>query len=145
MIGALYAADPARLRPRMQSYAATAREGAQRLGVTHLAPPVVAGLVAAIEDRPAWAFDRAAQLVALCRRALLEAGVEVRTEAGQGTLISFRVPGDPPEVVKRAEAEGVVIRHLPDGWLRASVGWWSDESDIERLVASLVSPRSTIR
>jgi len=61
----------------------------------------------------------------------------VRTEAGHATLISFRVPGEPADVVKQAEAEGVVIRNLPDGWLRASVGWWNDESDIDRLAGLL--------
>ncbi|HET7466405.1 MAG TPA: hypothetical protein VFL29_07045, partial [Candidatus Dormibacteraeota bacterium] len=43
----------------------------------------------------------------------------------------------PAEVVKAAYARGVVIRHLPGGWLRASVGWWNDEGDIQRLVQAL--------
>jgi selenocysteine lyase/cysteine desulfurase len=105
--------------------------------VTHLATSMVAGLLAAVEDLPDWGFERAASMVARCREAMLAAGAEVRTEAGQGALISFRVPGEPAEIVKRAEAAGVVFRYLPDGWLRASVGWWNDESDIERLVAFL--------
>ena len=133
--GALYVADHSTLRPRMQAYAASMAEDAARLSVTHLAPSMLAGLLAAVEDVPDWGFEHAAEMVARCRRALVDAGADVRTEAGQGTLISFRVPGDPPEVVKRAEAAGVVIRHLPDGWLRASVGWWNDDSDVERLAA----------
>jgi L-cysteine/cystine lyase len=137
--GALYVADPAGLRPRMQGFAATVREGVGRLGVAHLAPPMIAGLLAAVEERPEWAFERAAEMVARCRRSLLDAGVEVRTEAGQGTLISFRVPGEPAETVKQAEAQDVVIRHLPDGWLRASVGWWNDETDIDRLTRFLAA------
>ena len=64
----------------------------------------------------------------------MAAGVEVRTEAGQGTLIAFRVEGDPPAVVRSAEEKGIIIRNLPDGWLRASLGWWNDEADIARLV-----------
>jgi L-cysteine/cystine lyase len=33
---------------------------------------------------------------------------------------------------------GVVVRDLPGrNWLRASVGAWNDERDIERLVAAL--------
>ena len=55
-------------------------------------------------------------------------------------LISFRVRGEPADVVKAAYARGVVIRHLPDGWLRVSVGWWNDEGDIERLVGALRNP-----
>ena len=135
--GALYVADHTRLRPQMQAYAASMAEDTVRLSVTHLGTATVAGLLAAVEDLPDWGFERAAEMVTRCRAALLEARTEVRTEAGQGTLISFRVPGEPAEVVKRAESEGVVIRNLPDGWLRASLGWWNDESDIDRLVRCL--------
>ena len=136
--GALYVGDDTTLRPQMQAFAAsTFEQGPHRLAVTHLAPPMVAGMLAALEEVPEWGLSRAAAMVAKCRAALLEAGVEVRTEAGQGTLVSFRTAGDPADVVKQAEAAGVVIRNLPDGWLRASVGWWNDETDIARLVASL--------
>ena len=133
--GALYVADHTRLRPQMQAFASSMHEDAERLRVVHLAPSMVAGLLAAIADRPEWAFDRAAELVAYTRKSLLGEGVEVRTEAGQGTLVSFRAPGDPVEIVKKAEAKDVVIRNLPDGWLRASVGWWNDEADVDRLAA----------
>jgi selenocysteine lyase/cysteine desulfurase len=35
-------------------------------------------------------------------------------------------------------AQGVVLRELPGtGCLRASVGWWNDESDLRRLVDGL--------
>ena len=132
--GALYVGDQERLRPQIQSYAASARTDAGRLALVHLAPAMVAGLLAAVEDLPDWGFGRAASLVARCREALLAVGVEVRTEAGQGTLVSFRVPGDPAAVVKSAEERQIVIRNLPDGWLRASIGWWNDEADIARLV-----------
>jgi L-cysteine/cystine lyase len=135
--GALYVKDHEGLRPQVQSYAASVRKDAGRLGLVHLGTNMLAGLLAAVEDVPEWGFERASSLVERCRAALLEAGVEVRTDARQGTLISFRVPGDPLELVKAAEAEGIVIRNLPDGWLRASLGWWNDERDIERLVAFL--------
>ena len=133
-VGALYVADHQRLRPQMQAYAGSTAEDASRLGVTHLATPTLAGLLAAVDDFPEWGFERAAAMVARCRQALIDAGAEVRTGAGQATLLSFRVPGEPAEIVKRAEDAGVVIRNLPDGWLRASVGWWNDEADIARLV-----------
>ncbi len=133
--GALYVADHTRLRPQMQAYAASTHEDAERLRVVHLAPSMVAGLLAAIADRPDWGFERAAELVAYTRKSLLGEGIEVRTEAGHGTLVSFRVPGDPAEIVKNGAAKDVVIRNLPDGWLRASIGWWNDEADVDRLVA----------
>jgi len=132
--GALYVGELERLRPQIQSSAASARTDAGRLALVHLAPAMVAGLLAAVEDLPDWGIERAASLVTRCRESLLAAGVEVRTEAGQGTLISFRVPGDPAAAVKAAEKRQIVIRSLPDGWLRASIGWWNDEADIARLV-----------
>src|SRR5256885_2518810 len=137
--GALYVKEHDRLAPRIQSYAALARTDAARLALVHLAPAMVAGLLTAVEDFPEWGFDRAAKLVARCREKLLAAGVDVRTAPDQGTLLSFRMPGDPIEVVKAADARQIVIRNLPDGWLRASVGWWNDEADIDRLVAFLSS------
>ncbi|HEY3085985.1 MAG TPA: aminotransferase class V-fold PLP-dependent enzyme, partial [Candidatus Dormibacteraeota bacterium] len=139
--GALYVADHERLRPQIQSFAASMRTDAGRLAMVHLGPALVAGLLAALEDVPEWAFEHAATMVAYARKALLGGGAEVRTEAGQGTLISFRVPGEPVELVKGAEARGIVIRNLPDGWLRASIGWWTDEGDIDRLVEFLGEPR----
>ncbi len=135
--GALYVADHESMKPRMKSYFASARTDATRLQVVHLAHAMVAGLRAAVEDQSEWGFRRAGELVARCRDALIAAGFEVRTEAGHGTLISFRVPGEPLEAVKAAYERGVVIRHLPDGWLRASIGWWNDESDIDRMIAAL--------
>lgn len=133
--GALFVADHESLQPRMAASPPAAHSDVERLRVVHLSPIVVAGLRSALDDLPDWGFERAAEVVAYCRGALLEAGIEVRTEARQGTLVSFRVPGDPAEVVKQAEAKDVVIRNLPDGWLRASIGWWNDEADIDRLVA----------
>jgi len=93
----------------------------------------VSGLLAAVQEVPEWGFARAREMVARCRSSLLAAGAEVRTEANQGTLVSFRIPGEPIEIVKAAGEQQIVIRNLPDGWLRASVGWWTDDSDLERL------------
>ena len=60
------------------------------------------------------------------------------TEPGQATLVSFRSGGDAAEAVAALYERGVVLRELPGtGLLRASVGWWNDESDLERLVAAL--------
>ncbi len=139
--GALFVAEHERLRPQVQSFAASMRTDAGRLALVHLGTPMIAGLLAALEDMPEWAFEHAAAMVAYGRKALLGGGAEVRTEAGQGTLVSFRISGEPGELVKAAEARGIVIRNLPDGWLRASIGWWTDERDIDRLVEFLVEQR----
>jgi L-cysteine/cystine lyase len=131
--GALYVKDHEGLRPQMQAYSSMMHTDTGRLSIVHLAPPVVSGLLAAVQEVPEWGFERAAEMVARCRSTLLAGRVDVRTEANQGTLISFRLPGDPVELVKAAGERQIVIRNLPDGWLRASVGWWTDDSDIDRL------------
>jgi L-cysteine/cystine lyase len=54
--------------------------------------------------------------------------------------VSFEVE-DPEGFVERAAAAHVVMRQLPGrGLVRASVGAWSDESDLERLLAVTSSP-----
>src|SRR2546430_13275854 len=93
--GALYVRQLEGPRPQIQSSAASARTDAGRLALVHLAPAMVAGLLAAVEDLPDWGIERAASLVTRCRESLLAGGVEGRTEARQGTLISFPVPRDP--------------------------------------------------
>jgi L-cysteine/cystine lyase len=65
---------------------------------------------------------------------LRERGFEVAPR-GTSTLVSWSVD-DPEELVERAAAARVIIRNLPGrGLARASIGAWSDESDLERLLA----------
>ena len=96
-------------------YAATFAEDAARLALSFPNPALLAGLAAAVADFPDGAFEAAARTTAHCRRALLDAGLEVLTEPGQGTLVAFRAIGDPAEIVQRAEANDVVVRNLPNG------------------------------
>jgi len=131
--GGLYVADPASLQPRMQGFAAEISTDALRLAVTFPPPSSMAGLTAAIDQIPEWGFARAADLVGRCREILIESGAEVRTAPGQATLISFRLACDAAAFVLHAEQRGVIIRSLQDGWLRASVGWWNNQDDLERL------------
>jgi selenocysteine lyase/cysteine desulfurase len=56
---------------------------------------------------------------------------------GDTTLVSFHSPDPLGERALLAE-HGVIVRNIPDRpWLRASVGAWNDERDLERLVESL--------
>lgn len=72
-----------------------------------------------------------------CRELLAEK-VDVVTEPGQSTLVSFRPVGDPAETVERLASQGVIVRDLPGlGWVRASVGFWTSEDDLGRLVEGL--------
>jgi L-cysteine/cystine lyase len=51
--------------------------------------------------------------------------------------VSFPSPDPPGERALLAE-RGVIVRNIPDRpWLRASVGAWNDQRDLERLVESL--------
>jgi L-cysteine/cystine lyase len=64
---------------------------------------------------------------------LRERGVTVAPR-GASTLVSFEV-ADPPEFTERAAAEGAVVRGIPGRALaRASVGAWTSDEDIDRLV-----------
>ena len=96
----------------------------------------LAGLLAALELRPDWAFERAAEQTARCRE-LLEPLVEV--VLGDATLVAFRAD-DPPALVTRLYEQGVVVRDLPGtGLVRASCGWWTNEDDLSRLALVLRS------
>jgi L-cysteine/cystine lyase len=140
LTGALYVADRACLRPQMAGFGAVVGQGVEGLGIAHHAVSAVAGLLAALEERPDWAFQQAAEMADHCREALLAAGLEVHTSPGSAGLVSCSAPGDSEALVARCRERGVVIRSLPNGWLRASCGWWTDATDVRRLVDALVSP-----
>jgi len=76
---------------------------------------------------------------ALARRlatALARRGVMVAAR-GDTTLVAWEDP-DPPAARDRLAAAGVIVRDLPGtGLLRASVGAWNDEGDLDRLLAAL--------
>jgi selenocysteine lyase/cysteine desulfurase len=80
---------------------------------------------------------RAATLAAQLAETLTERG---RTVAPRGatTLVTWE-DADAPATRERLAAAGVVVRDLPGtGYLRASVGAWNDERDLERLVSAVV-------
>ncbi|CAN5365707.1 aminotransferase class V-fold PLP-dependent enzyme [soil metagenome] len=145
--GALYVRDPEALHIAIPTYFAqksierdgrfVPREGAARFDSGWIAPPYLAGLEAALKTAPEWRFERAAEMAARCREALAQQ-FEVVTEPGQATLVSFVPPGEPTDDAIRLYDQGVVVRDLPGtGWLRASCGWWTNDEDVERLVAGL--------
>ena len=146
--GALYVADPERLEVAAPSYFAqqeyepegsfTAKEGAARFDSDWIALPSIAGLTSAIDLAPDWRFEAGVEATVRCRELLLEAGLEVVTEPGQSTLVSFVPRDDPADTVTAAYEQGVVIRELPGtGWLRVSCGYWTNEEDLQRLVAAV--------
>ncbi|MGX6448413.1 aminotransferase class V-fold PLP-dependent enzyme [Patulibacter sp. S7RM1-6] len=67
----------------------------------------------------------------------LEAAGRTVAPRGRTTLVSWHDP-EPATTRDRLAAAGVVIRDLPGtDLLRASVGAWNDEGDLDRLVAAL--------
>jgi L-cysteine/cystine lyase len=60
---------------------------------------------------------------------------------GDSTLVSWHVAGGDEEAVAvrdRLEAAGIIVRDLPGaGRLRASVGGWNDDDDLQRLLTAL--------
>jgi L-cysteine/cystine lyase len=146
--GALYVREPDRLAVALPSYFSQAKyepsgafepkQGALRFDPGWIPMSFLDGLQAAINGMPEWRFERARELTDHCRRRLVEAGFDVVTEPGQGTLVSWRWEGDTLETAKRLGELGVIIRDLPGtGLLRASCGYWTSEEDIDRLLEGL--------
>jgi L-cysteine/cystine lyase len=145
--GALVVRDPERLAVTSPSYLSqtgyepdgsfTPHAGARRFELGWWAPGAVRGLLAALELRPEWAYDRAVAAAAYCR-SLLGSRVELVTPPVAATLVSFRTEEEPPAVVARLHEADVHVRELPGrGLVRVSCGWWTSDEDIERLAAGL--------
>jgi selenocysteine lyase/cysteine desulfurase len=145
--GALVVARPEELPVALPSYFAQAehqpdgsyvvREGAERFDSGWIGTPSLAGLSKALDVAPAWRFERAAVMAARCRAALAER-FEVITKPNQAGLVTFRPQSDPTELVQKLRGEGVIVRELPGrNLIRVSCGYWTSESDLGRLVASL--------
>jgi L-cysteine/cystine lyase len=85
-----------------------------------------------------WAavHEHARTLAARLAELLAERGREPAPR-GPSTLVSFPSP-DPPAERERLAQRGVIVRNIPDRpWLRASVGAWNDEHDLDRLLGAL--------
>jgi L-cysteine/cystine lyase len=149
--GALVVADPESLRVARPSYLSQQgyeadghyepKPGARRFDPTGTPTAHVAGLRAALALRPAWAYERAAGMAERFRDALRGAGHDVVVPEERATLVSWRAPVEESEsVVGRLAEKGVIVRDLPGrGLVRASVGWWSNEDDLDRLLTGLAA------
>ncbi|HEV2813650.1 MAG TPA: aminotransferase class V-fold PLP-dependent enzyme [Solirubrobacteraceae bacterium] len=114
--------------------------GARRHDAAAMAPELAAAALAAIDVLAAFGWDRVHERGRTLARALAERLREAgRTVAprGETTLVAWEDP-DPEATAERLGAAGVAVRFLPGTkYLRASVGAWNDESDLERLLAAL--------
>ena len=149
LLGALYVREPERLPIAFPSYFAqksieldgsfVPTEGAARFDSGWLATHMLAGLEAALDVAPEWRFERAATISAQCREAL-SAKYEVVGDPPLATLVSFLPQDEPAAAAAKLYDRGVVVRDLPGtGWVRASCGWWTNEDDIDRLIAGLAA------
>jgi selenocysteine lyase/cysteine desulfurase len=115
-------------------------EDARRFDAPALSAETVACALAGIGVLAATGWDvvheRALSLAAALAERLAEHGREPAPR-GPSTLVSF--PSQDPEAERETLAQaGVVVRNIPGRpWLRASVGAWNDESDLDRLLANL--------
>ena len=145
--GALIVADPERLHVTAPSYFSQSgyeldgtferRPGAARFEPNWWPGSSLAGLLAALASRPDWAFDHAAAVAERCRE-LLAPRVELVTPDDRATLVAFRAPGEPADVVDALYGQGVHVREIPGtGLIRVSCGWWTSDGDLERLLAAL--------
>ena len=147
--GGLVVAEPDRLRVGRPSYLAQQRHepdgsfeprpGAARFDPNLTPNAAVVGLRMALETAPGWRFERAAATAERLRELLLTMGADVVVPEERATLVSWRVPAEESAaVVARLAEDGVIVRDLPGrGLVRASVGWWTSDEDLERLVAAL--------
>jgi len=120
---------------------------ARRLDTMSLSAEATACALAASEvladarlpEGEGWAavHERARRLAALLAERLRERGREVAPRA-QTTLVSF-ASADPVAERDRLGTLGIVLRDIPSRpWLRASVGAWNSEDDLERLLDALL-------
>jgi L-cysteine/cystine lyase len=147
--GALVVAEPDALRVARPSYLSQQayerdgefepRPGSRRFDPNVTPAAATAGFRAALAGRPEWALERGMEMADAFRTALRERGLDVVVPDERATLVAWRVPADESAaVVARLADADVIVRDLPGrGLVRASVGWWSSEDDLERLLAAL--------
>jgi selenocysteine lyase/cysteine desulfurase len=150
--GLLYVAPEfrARIRPIGPAYLAfeDASQGldsplhkdARRYDGASIAREGVAFTLAAIEMLESYGLaavqQHAADLATRFARALEDAGRTVAPRDAT-TLVAWEDP-DPETTRDRLTEAGVVIRNLPGtAYLRASVGAWNDENDLQKLLDAL--------
>jgi L-cysteine/cystine lyase len=147
--GALVVAEPDGLRVGRPSYlsqqryepdgAFEPRPGAARFDPNLTPNAAVEGFLTALAGHPQWRFERAAAMAERLRRLLRDVGQDVVVPEERATLVAWRAAVDESaEIVARLAEAGVIVRDLPGlGLVRASVGWWTSDDDLDRLVAAL--------
>jgi L-cysteine/cystine lyase len=115
-------------------------EDARRFDSLSLGAEILACAVGAIRvlESAGWeaVHERGPALAGRLAQLLAEHGREPAPRADT-TLVSFSSP-DPEAEREQLAAQGVILRNIPSRpWLRASVGAWNDEDDLDRLLRAL--------
>jgi selenocysteine lyase/cysteine desulfurase len=105
---------------------------ARRFSIGFPAPHHVEWALAALDVLEGANLARGPELAA----ELAERLAERVAPRGPSTLVSWEDP-DPEAAVARLRSEGFVVRHLPGTpYVRASVGAWNSDDEVERLAAA---------
>jgi L-cysteine/cystine lyase len=84
-----------------------------------------------------WVHSRAASLAARLADSLRERGLPVAAR-GRSTLVSWSA-SDPQAAVERLAEAAIIVRSIPAfGLVRASVGAWTSDEELERLIGLVV-------
>jgi selenocysteine lyase/cysteine desulfurase len=115
-------------------------DDARRFDSLSLSAEVVACALAATRllESAGWAevHERGRTLAGRLAMLLAERGREPAPR-DQTTLVSFPSP-DPERERERLAEQGIILRNIPSRpWLRASVGAWNDDDDLDRLLRAL--------
>jgi selenocysteine lyase/cysteine desulfurase len=113
----------------------------RRFDMGVMPPHQVAWALAALDVLEAPGIDRvherAAALAGRFAGALAERGATVAPR-GATTLVSWQ-DDDPPATTERLLGQGFVVRYLPGTpYVRASIGAWTSEAELERLLDAAV-------
>lgn len=116
---------------------ANAWPDARRFDTPSLSLEQVVGGLASLEvlEDHGWAAVHAAGVAGAARlaTALADAGLPIEPR-GPSTLVTWTAP-DPELLIERANAAGVVVRGFPNlPYVRASVGAWTTNGHLERLL-----------
>jgi selenocysteine lyase/cysteine desulfurase len=126
--------------PSSDPLALAPRPGARCLDTGSPNGPALAGALAALDVLEELGWDRAFQRSAANADRLALAIAERQEVLGPraSPLVTWVTDRDPEEQVAALAARGVIVRDIPGRpWLRASVGAWNSEEDLERLLAGL--------
>ena len=117
--------------------------GARRLDATTISMIALDGMIASLAwhaaqvERGAYEFARA-QADKL--RSKLQGKVELLHAERPSHLVSFRTKQRASEVAAALEFKGILVRSIPDvDCVRASVGFWCSDADLDRLTAAVDS------